>query len=122
MCSRPENEIAAVTFFAKTSTALTNCSAFASQQNGRIPGTPLLIQGLQPRLHVADLCQSTMLFGIVWCCWVGNVYRIFAVLFCVGGFCLFALFWWVCFWLVFVLGLVFGGDIITAFWPVTVHF
>ena len=49
----PENEIAAVTFFAKTSTALTNRSAFASQC-------------LQPRLHVAHLCQSTMLFGIVW--------------------------------------------------------
>ena len=29
-------------------------------------GTPLLIQCLQPRLHVAHLCQSTMLFGIVW--------------------------------------------------------
>ena len=29
-------------------------------------GTPLLIQGLQPHLHVAHLCQSTMLFGIVW--------------------------------------------------------
>ena len=25
-----------------------------------------LIQCLQPRLHVAKLCQSTMLFGIVW--------------------------------------------------------
>ena len=29
-------------------------------------GTPLLIQCLQPRLHVALLCQSTKLFGIVW--------------------------------------------------------
>ena len=29
-------------------------------------GTRLLIEGLQPRLHVAKLCQSTMLFGIVW--------------------------------------------------------
>ena len=31
-------------------------------------GTRLLIEGLYPRLHVANLCQSTMLFGIVWCC------------------------------------------------------
>ena len=29
-------------------------------------GTRLLIEGLWPRLHVANLCQSTMLFGIVW--------------------------------------------------------
>ena len=29
-------------------------------------GTLLLIEGLQPRLHVANLCQSTMLLGIVW--------------------------------------------------------
>ena len=29
-------------------------------------GTRLLIEGLQPCLHVAHLCQSTMLFGIVW--------------------------------------------------------
>ena len=29
-------------------------------------GTRLLIEGLYPRLHVANLCQSTMLFGIVW--------------------------------------------------------
>ena len=41
-----------------------------------------------------------------------------------GGFVLcwcflFALFWWVCFWLVFGF---FGGDFITALWPVTVHF
>ena len=56
MCfTAPENEIAAVTFFAKTSTALTNRSAFASPTNGRIPGTLLLIQCLQPRLHVAHL-------------------------------------------------------------------
>ena len=29
-------------------------------------GTRLLIEGLQRCLHVAHLCQSTMLFGIVW--------------------------------------------------------
>ena len=60
----PENEIAAVTFFAKNCAAL---KAILLQVYGMagFRGTRLLIEGLYPRLHVANLCQSTMLFGIV---------------------------------------------------------
>ena len=36
-------------------------SAFASPMNGRMSETPLLLES-----HVANLYQSTMLFGIVW--------------------------------------------------------
>jgi len=35
---------------------------FASPKWQDFGGTPLLIQGLQLRLHIAHLCQSTMLF------------------------------------------------------------
>ena len=37
-----------------------------SNKMARSRGTRLLIEGLWPRLHVAHLCQRTMLFGIVW--------------------------------------------------------
>ena len=36
------------------------------QRNGRILGTRFLTEGLQSRLHVTNLCERTMLFGIVW--------------------------------------------------------
>ena len=65
----PENEIVAVTFFAKIGAALTNSSALASPTERQDPGERLLIEGLiaPPRAkeHVANLSQSTMLFGIV---------------------------------------------------------
>ena len=59
---RPENEIAAVTFLPKLAP---QCFCKSNRVAGS-RGPPLLIQGLQPHLHVANLCQSTMLFGIVW--------------------------------------------------------
>ena len=65
----PENKIAAVTFFAKTGAPLTNSSALASLTERQDPGERLLIEGLiappGEKEHVANLCQSTMLFGIV---------------------------------------------------------
>ena len=65
----PENEIAAVTFFAKTGAALTNSSALASPTERQDPGQRLLIEGLiappGAKEHVANLCHSTMLCGIV---------------------------------------------------------
>ena len=63
----PENEIAAVTFFCEKWRSFTKKQYFC-KCNGMagFRGTRLLIEGLQPRLHVASLCQSIMLFGIVW--------------------------------------------------------
>ena len=65
----PENEIAAVTFFAQTGAALTNSSALASPTERQDPGERLLIEGLiappGAKENVANLCQSTMWFGIV---------------------------------------------------------
>ena len=58
-----------MTFFAKTGAALTNSSALASPTERQDPGERLLIEGLiappGAKEHVANLCQSTMLFGIV---------------------------------------------------------
>ena len=102
------NEIATVTFFAKTSTALTNRSAFASPTEWQDPGKHRCwFKVSSPACRLPIFAKAPCCLELFGCCWVGNVYRFFAVLFCVGVFCLFALFWWVCFWLVFVLGLVY---------------
>ena len=52
-----------VTFFAKMA-ALPKSNTFASVTEWRIPRNTVLIEGA--RLHVTKLCQSTILFGIVW--------------------------------------------------------
>ena len=58
-----------MTFFAKTGAALTNSSALASPTERQDPGQWLLIEGLiappGAKGHVANLCHSTMLCGIV---------------------------------------------------------
>ena len=47
----------------KVEHAVTQLERTTSKSQGR---TPLLIEGLQLRLQVAYLCQSTRLFRIVW--------------------------------------------------------
>ena len=65
MCYGSENEIAAVTFFAKTSTALTNRSALQVQQNDRIPGNTVAdSMSLAP----PACCLSLPKHYVVWNC------------------------------------------------------
>ena len=110
------NEIAAVTFFAKTSTALTNRSAFASPTEWQDPGEHRCwFKVSSPACRLPIFAKAPCCLELFGCCWVGNVYRFFAVFFCVGIFCLFALFWWVCFWLVFVSW--FGLLVVTSLRP-----
>ena len=52
--------------FCQTSTALTKRSAFASQQNGRIPENTVADSISPAPPACCHLCQSTILFGIVW--------------------------------------------------------
>ena len=95
MCSRPENEIAAATFFAKTSTALTNCSAFASQQNGRIPGNTVA-DSRSPAPPAC--CRSLPKHHVVWNCLGVVGLEMYIDFFC--GFVLCWCFLFVCFVLV----------------------
>ena len=123
MCLRPENEIAAVTFFAKTSTALTNRSALASPTEWQDPGEHRCwFKVSSPPAG----CRSLPKHHVVWNC-LGVVGSEMYIDFC--GFVLCWYFLFVCFVLVGLLlvGVCFlvwfiGGDFITAFWPVTVHF
>ena len=63
----PENEIVCSDLFCEKWRSFTK-KQYSCKCNGMagFRGTRLLIDGLHPRLHVANLCQSTMLFGIVW--------------------------------------------------------
>ena len=84
----------------------------------------LVIFWVLPFVFAAIPCRDdTMLSSLAWISpWTGTCHTlvlrfcfvlVFFFLLCLGGFA----FGWCLF-----LGLVFGGDFITAFWPVTVHF
>ena len=110
MCLRPENEIAAVTFFAKTSTALTNRSALASPTEWQDPGEHRCwFKVSSPACRLPIFAKAPCCLELFGCCWVGNVYRFlrfcfvlvfFVCLLCFGGFafgwCLFLglVYWW----------------------------
>ena len=65
MCYGSENEIAAVTFFAKTSTALTNRSAFASPTEWQDPGNTVAAS-MSPAPPAC--CPSLPKHYVVWNC------------------------------------------------------
>ena len=75
----PENEIAAVTFFAKNCAALTKSNTLASVRNGRIPGNtvadwrslppPACCQSL-PKHHVVWNCLGVVVAGFRNMAWV----------------------------------------------------
>ena len=65
MCYGPENEIAAATFFAKTSTALTNRSAFASPTEWQDPSNTVA-DSISPAPPAC--CPSLPKHYVVWNC------------------------------------------------------
>ena len=66
MCLRPRKWDCCSDLFAKNGAALPKSNTFASVTEWRIPGNTVADWRSLARLHVASLCQSTMLFGIVW--------------------------------------------------------
>ena len=67
ICLRPRKQDCCSDLFCQNWRSFNEPQCFCkSNRMAGCRGTRLPIEGLWPRLHVAHLCQSTILFGIVW--------------------------------------------------------